>query len=358
MNKISIVHRTQFGYHTDVYKWCEYLNDTYHIDMICFDEGRPKYTMKNVTVHYGYGKGGKIVRWICFMVLCFLRLSLFRGIILVSHFRESAFLKKMMPWRKMILDIRTFSINPDNNKRYVENEKLFNSVKLYDYITVISEGLRAQLPKSKELSSVLPLGGEIIELPHKRYDRLDMLYVGTFFNRHLEETIKGFAIAKKKLPEIEMIYHIVGDGPNGEEEKLKLLCKKLAIENDVVFYGRLPHDQLPLFYEKCNIGVSYVPIVSYYEYQPVTKTFEYIMAGLYTIATATQSNKEIINKKNGYLIEDDAHSFANALINIAESKDLINDSDVRRSLESYTWELIVNNIMKPLLSDVGKKLYK
>ena len=357
MEKLFIVHRAQFGYHTDIYKWCEYLHDSYYINLLCFNDGKTKYRMDNVDVHYVYGKGWKIVRWLCFLMMCFIHLSLFKGIIIVSHFSESRLLKRIMPWKKMILDIRTFSVHPDENVRKTENAKLFKSVALYDYVTVISDGLRKQLPKESDKTAVLPLGGDVIDLPSKKYDRLDLLYIGTFYNRCLENTIQGFSIAKKQLKDVKIVYHIVGNGTHGEDEMLKSLCKELNIENDVIFYGRQPHNELIRFFEKCNIGVSYVPIVPYYEYQPVTKTFEYIMAGLYTIATATKCNVEVINENNGCLIEDNANSFADAIIKTAQSRYCINDAIVRKSLEEYDWRTIVNNKMKPILHDVYEKIY-
>lgn len=41
----------------------------------------------------------------------------------------------------------------------------------------------------------------------------------------------------------------------------------------------------------------YVPITDYYEYQPPTKTFEYVLSGLLCLATATSSNKEVITEE-------------------------------------------------------------
>ena len=36
-SKIVIINKTQFGYHTDYYKYCEYLKDDYDITFLCFD---------------------------------------------------------------------------------------------------------------------------------------------------------------------------------------------------------------------------------------------------------------------------------------------------------------------------------
>ena len=59
--------------------------------------------------------------------------------------------------------------------------------------------------------------------------------------------------------------------------------------------GRVPHHDLKKYFDEANVGVSFVPLLAHYQYQPPTKTFEYLMSGLYCIATSTIANKEIIS---------------------------------------------------------------
>lgn len=42
MNRLLIICKAQFGYHTDVYKWCEHLKDDYDITVLTFNDGREK----------------------------------------------------------------------------------------------------------------------------------------------------------------------------------------------------------------------------------------------------------------------------------------------------------------------------
>jgi len=44
--------------------------------------------------------------------------------------------------------------------------------------------------------------------------------------------------------------------------------------------------------------------VPYYDCQPATKTFEYILSGMVCIATSTYENKKLINNINGVLCND------------------------------------------------------
>ena len=93
-------------------------------------------------------------------------------------------------------------------------------------------------------------------------------------------------------------------------------------------------------YEESNIGVSYVPITSYYNYQPVTKTFEYLMSGLPVIATATYENKLIINQSNGILIEDNPKSFCEGLIQMHQLLHNYDDISIKQEMKEYQWKNI------------------
>ena len=350
MKKLLIIRKQQFGYHTDIYKWCQYLNDKYKIDLVCFDEGQRKFVMNNVNVHYVSKCGSKKIRGLHYILCCIYYVLFFKGIVIVSYFHGCHYIKKILPWKKMVLDIRTFNVSSDESVRMRMNKVIMKTVELYDFVTIISEGLRSQLPKDKSLTALLPLGGDIIDTGKKDYESIDLLYVGTFQNRKIEKTIEGFAIAKKQMGE-RIHYHIIGKGFKGEDEQLKSLSERLGVAENINFYGYLPHDKLLDFYHKCNVGVSFIPITSYFDYQPPTKTFEYIMAGLYTIATATYSNKEVITSDNGILINDTSDDFADGILRIAKLNDLDGDK-IRNSLNQYQWSSIVNGRMVPILEHV------
>ena len=83
-------------------------------------------------------------------------------------------------------------------------------------------------------------------------------------------------------------------------------------------------------------------MTDYYENQPPTKTFEYAFSGMFTIATRTQANQEIITPQNGLLIGDNSDDFAQSLDVIWKNRDDINSIIIRKSVENYSWENIVN----------------
>jgi glycosyltransferase involved in cell wall biosynthesis len=101
--------------------------------------------------------------------------------------------------------------------------------------------------------------------------------------------------------------------------------------------------------------VSYVPITEYFHFQPVTKTYEYLMAGLPVIATSTFENQKIIDEKNGILIEDNAFAFSAALSKIINLMDTYNSSFIRERMTEHKWEKIVLQLEKHLLLENRSK---
>jgi hypothetical protein len=67
------------------------------------------------------------------------------------------------------------------------------------------------------------------------------------------------------------------------------------------------------------------------------------------IAVNTYENRLRVNENNGVLINDSAKDFCNGLTNIYNRRNSFNSSEIRKSVESYTWENIVNTNLKPYL---------
>lgn len=353
MNKILIICKAQFGYHTDIYKWCEYLRDEYNVEVITFD-GNPKVAIDGVTVHYVSNIGSRTLRGIRYILKCLWHLMFYKGVIMVCYFRECRLLKWFLPWKKMILDIRTLDVSNNKEIRQKEDSLIIKATKLYDFVTIISEGLRQKISLSIDKSAILPLGADVVSTTKKSYDSIRMLYVGTLFNRDVYKTIHGLAIVLARNQSLDIHYDIVGDSHGNELNEIKQLVIDYGLEDYVTLHGYIQHSQLKTFFDKCNIGVSFVPMTEYYEYQPVTKSFEYILSGLYTLATNTYSNKEIITEANGYLINDTAESVAEGIEYIINNKTKLNSIAICRSLRNYQWKNILDYKLKPILKKYQK----
>ncbi len=353
MQKLLIICRQQFGYLVDIYKWCEHISDDYQVDVVTFD-GKEKITLDkpNVKVHYVSYKGNKTIRGIRYILVSLWYMLFHKGSIIVEYFNGCEIFKKMLPWKRMILDIRTLSVKKDEKQRVAENNKIKQTCDKYDYVTIISEGTRDAISLDKQTSTIVPLGSDIISTTDKSFDKIHLLYVGTLSGRDIEKTVKGLAIFKKAHPDVAIHYDIVGDGYNNELNMLKDLTKELNITDSVTMHGFKPHTEIKEILDKCNIGVSFVPITECYNHQPPTKTYEYILSGLYTIATGTYCNKEIITPENGIIIQDTEEDFAKAINYISQNSNQFKSAIIRETLTESTWGNIVKNYLLPCLNKI------
>jgi hypothetical protein len=100
--------------------------------------------------------------------------------------------------------------------------------------------------------------------------------------------------------------------------------------------------------------VVYVPVTTYYNYQPSTKLFEFILAGMPVLATKTEENKKIVNSDNGILIDESPKGFSTGLEQISERITYFNEELIRNSISGYCWEDITKTKLKPLLYNLLK----
>ena len=352
MKKLLIINKFQFGYHIDVYKWCENLRNDFSIKVITFDEGRPRITLEGVDVKYVSIKGSRIIRGIKYLLYTLLQILFSNRKVIVCCFPGCHIYKKLLPWRKMHLDIRTLTISSSDADRERDDLKIRKAAVLFDSVSAISKGVIYRLGARKNIS-ILPLGADIVARGKKEYSKLRLLYIGTFNNRHIDNTILGFKKALESLPvDIDIHYDIIGNGVNGELEEYKLLVRELGLGNQVKIHGYIQHEKLKNFLDTCNVGVSYIPMTDYYDDQPPTKTFEYALSGLFVLATRTSANVEVITPTNGLLINDSVDDFASGVIELYNMRHDIDDAAVRSSLDNYTWSNIAKNILSPMISNL------
>ena len=326
--KLLIIDKHPLGKLVDVYKWCVYLRDDYDITLICFDSEDEHLEIDGVKVRYVSCSGAVVVRGLRYILCCLWKILFFKGKIVVEYFERCDVLKRFFPNKQMLLDVRTLSINPDADKRKMSDKALVASCKLYDATSVISGSVKHKIGEVGRPVYILPLGADCISSAPKVYNSMRLLYVGTFNGRDLDKTIRGLSLFCGKFPGADIHYDIIGSGNHREDEFLSSLVKNLDMQSKVTFHGRVPNNQLAPYFDRVNIGVSFVPITEYYTCQPPTKTFEYILSGLFTIATATDENKKIVSEANGLLIDDTEDAFADALEKIYEGKVVIEEKAI------------------------------
>lgn len=348
MDKLLIIDRIQFGFLTDTLKYCEYLANKYEISYICFNRKSPKTVVRGVNVIYVPYTSVKFINGFLFLFYSIFFSIMLGGKIFIVYFPNCSYIKRLLFWKKINVDIRTLSVEKDAEVRKQFDIKLKHEISYFDSYSYISHGVKEKMNIVNQSSFYLPLGSDIISNENKDYSKMNLLYVGTLHNRNIIDTVVGVHSFLKENPQIDLHYDIIGDGE--ELDQIKNYIRGNNLENVIMVHGRKPYSELKPYFDKCNIGVSYVPIVDWFDVQPPTKTYEYILSGLFTIATATSSNKECITNDNGILINDNPLSFAKALSIIQKDKQKYNSRIIRESLIDFRWSNIIKKYFLPIIS--------
>jgi glycosyltransferase involved in cell wall biosynthesis len=309
------------------------------------DYDLPKIDMPGVTVKYIDRHPIKMIRSLYFMwrIVQEIKLQPY-DLIMIYYFNYCSILRLLFLRRRFLLDIRTSSIKRNPLKRFMWNCKLRAEVRLFRNVTVISDSLAKKLGLKSGKYHLFPLGAEEISSVPKTYDRFNLLYVGTLTCRNIDETIKGLSYFYREFSkQLEITFTIVGFGGKEEVDLVNETIRNSGLSGIVNYAGQVPYTQLKEYFDRSNVGISYIPLTNYFDCQPPTKTFEYIMSGLYCIATDTSENRKVINAENGLLCKDNPESFYHALKNLFENMEKLDDNTIRNSLDAYKWENIVNS---------------
>ncbi len=337
----------QFGYSAGYFYYCKYLLEFgYKVGVICIDSGKPKIILDgNIYIYYVTPKSKFSYRLQLIKALFSLKdnydtyiLKYFSGVSLCTFFLKRS---------RVFLDIRSGSVRKNQNARNLEDFLIRKESAFFKNIFILSKKLAYKLNLPTKKTIWLTLGADEIAQEEKDYiNSMNLLYIGTFFNRNIHECIVGFAkFYRQYHQKIEITFDIIGKGFSDDENKIHNEISNNNLDGFVCSHGELTHQQAFSYFKKCNYGVSFIPMTVYYKFQPPTKTFEYILSGMVCIATNTEANKELISEANGILHNDNAESFYKALVEIYNKRRIFNTQIIKESLKDYSWKNIVEHIL-------------
>lgn len=148
--------------------------------------------------------------------------------------------------------------------------------------------------------------------------------------------IDAFAIVKQKLHDVKLM--IIGDGP--ERATLELKSNKLALEDSILFYGRIEQREVM----QAIVDCKFVIMSSRREAFGIV-ILEAMASGKAVIAADVGGVSELVNHgKNGLLVKDhNPESFATEIIFLLEHPKIAAQFGIegRQMVSSrYTWEII------------------
>ena len=134
---------------------------------------------------------------------------------------------------------------------------------------------------------------------------------------------------------------IVGDGP--ELNNLKELTKKLKVDQNVIFTGKVKYELIPTYYHLFDIVTSF----STTETQGLT-IIEALACSKPVLCIDDESFRQMItNEKNGYLFKD-GNEYIKKVEKIIKDKNLykILSSNALKSVDKYSKETFGKNVLK------------
>jgi glycosyltransferase involved in cell wall biosynthesis len=360
--RLLIISREPLGFLVDAVKLCEYAARNHDVTVLTFDSmvgftsemQRVRQQLSGVTVRTVPLGRSRLMRFKRWMAACHEEVAGGHDFVYVYHFPGCGLLslfQRRSTRKRMLLDIRSGSVSQKRSSRWLVNLVIALDARCFQWINVISEGVRNMLRLPRRRTHILPLGADVLDVSPREPEHLHALYLGLVsVNRRVRDTIEAFALFYRATGHhLPMRYTIVGDGPDGERARLIARVRDLGLEDVIRLPGYVPHEQLRPYLEQCNLGVSYIPMTPYFNHQPPTKTFEYLLAGIPVIATATAANRKVVNESNGILISDTPAAFYRGLCEFVARRGCYDSASIRRSLSSHSWENIMLNNALPRL---------
>ena len=169
-------------------------------------------------------------------------------------------------------------------------------------------------------------------------NKLRLIYVGTVNKlRGRDVMLDAMSIVAKK--NIQAYLTIVG----ADEEQLDYCnqrIKVLDIKNNITVHGRVMGSEVPKYLAQADIGICLWEITPWTKFNPPTKLFEYLVAGLPVMASNIRTHTRYVqNWHNGLTFDYDASSLAAAIIDLVNNKQQIQalKNQAKLSGQQYLW---------------------
>lgn len=277
-------------------------------------------------------------------------------IVLIHSSRLAFFYPILAPKFNYILQLFTTSVSTSKLKNWFwDSWERLVMLPYKRYFVGTSEMIELFKINKKKKTYVTRWGMKSLSSLPKVFTSIKLLYIGVLGpSRRIEDTLRGLRLFLNRNPDMIISYDVIGRAKPEEMQEFKNAIMEYKLENIVTYHGYLPDEDIVKFFDECNVGVSYVPITPYYTDVIVTKTAEYMLSGLATIATNTNKNREMISEINGVLINDTAESFAQGLEEIHRKLSTFDSQKIRKSAKEWDLAYNIEHDIIPLLKKIAK----
>jgi glycosyltransferase involved in cell wall biosynthesis len=170
---------------------------------------------------------------------------------------------------------------------------------------------------------------------------LELIYTGTVQKaRGRDVMLEAMAQAIKAGVSVRLT--MVGASPE-ELAYCNDYARQLGVADAVTMHGRVPGHEIPAYIAQADAGICIWEDKPWWRFNPPTKLFEYLVAGLPVLASNICTHTQYIEHgRNGLIFEYDSSSLAHAIRGLWERRAEL-PSFKQRAFESstpYMWENI------------------
>ena len=192
------------------------------------------------------------------------------------------------------------------------------------------------------ISSRIPKSGKFVMMYHGTITKLYGLDIG----------IEAFSQVYAEMPDAEL--WILGDGT--ETEELKKLAQKRGLDSRVKFLGRVPPSEIPVWLERCSVGILPIRNDVFLQYASPNKLPEYIIMERPVIISRLRAIRQYFSENALAFCEpNDAQDLARQMVR------LYNDNALRVSLvarakkeyEPIRWEVMKQRYLSLVARMIG-----
>jgi len=147
-----------------------------------------------------------------------------------------------------------------------------------------------------------------------------LIYTGSVMKeRGRDVMLEALAIANRDTTTAHLI--IVGASPE-QIEYCNARAAELRIQDTVEVHGRVPGPRVPEFLRRADAGICIWEDRVYWRFNPPTKLFEYLVAGLPILASRIRTHTAYVEDgRNGFVFDYSAEDLARVIKQLWETQD-------------------------------------
>jgi len=271
----------------------------------------------------------------------------FQPDILHAHYASSyGLIGRLSGFHPLVISVWGTDVMKFPLHNFITKNILINNIKQADLICVTSNVLKKHCLKySQKTSVIIPFGIDFSKFNrHEKITKHEFVIgcvksLETVYR--IDLLIDAFSKIQKTHKNTSLKLLIVGGG--SLEHELKAKVNELGINHVVEFTGKVPHEDVPKYYQKMDVFCN----LSTYESFGVS-IIEAMACGAVVISTKTEGAEEIISNENiGLLIEignlDQLVEKMNELIKNSQLRNQLSEAALKYVQEKYDWN---NNVFE------------